>query len=279
MQPAVGPGGGRVAAGHDGEKGRRAAQSGGHEETAERPGIAPQRLIRHAQQHAGVGSDEKGHDGPDDVKEAGAGAGRSGRHRPRLRQSAQERHKRKEPVDEQRPAADGHRAPIVEDQAAATRRRRGQHVPETQRRPEVDRQQNRAEDQNREGPEKGGARREFVLRPAPEPERRAERVETAAQAGEEKVSENIPRPLRRMGEMLGHHPFPLAAPPLRPRPSSVMRRSRKATTAATAPTSAVASMPRYPPRLFRRGSTAFCWLGSPYVSGLSIRRKNALSPP
>ena len=110
---------------------------------------------------------------------------------------------------------------------------------------------------------KGG----FIL-PADQAEKGRQHVGAAGQAGEEEVEQDVPGPLRSAHEVLRrgekHHGAPLRL---------------KATMPATTPSTAVTSAPRYPPRSLRLGRPALAASGSPYFSGLSMRRKKAFRPP
>jgi hypothetical protein len=55
---------------HEAERGRGHAQARRQEQGAERPGVAPDRLVAHAQQDAGIARQEESEDGADDHEHA-----------------------------------------------------------------------------------------------------------------------------------------------------------------------------------------------------------------
>src|SRR5207245_1549171 len=146
----------------------RSAQTRSEEQAAEHPRIAPDRLVADAQQDTGIGRDEQGEDGADNVEGLA--------HSPAKRLGA---------------------SPPIEH-----KRLQGRH------------------------------------------------------RGEEADDQERPREV--------HHDVP---------------RRLKATIPAITPSAAVTSAARYPPTSLRDGSPALAAFGRPYVSGLSISRKKAFSPP
>src|ERR1700674_451522 len=62
-EPRVGP-----KANQQGDQRRRTAETGREEQAAQRPCVAPHRLVAHAEQDAGVGGDEQANDGAGDVE-------------------------------------------------------------------------------------------------------------------------------------------------------------------------------------------------------------------
>src|SRR5579859_120409 len=271
VQSQKGVGRVRPVAGHPGDQRGRAAEAGGEEQAAKRPGVTPHRLVAHAQEHSGVGREEQRQHGPDDVeKQSQRAAERPGVGATAVQQKGLERRDRGEQAeDEEGPRADRHRRPVLEAQALVAGRDVDQHVPEAHPPgPEVDGQQHRADEDGDEADVEADAGGGLVSRVTGQAQESRDRVRATAQAGEEEVAEDEPRPLGSADEMLGrgqqHQPVTLL---------------RKATRPATSPATAVTTAMAYPPRSLRLGRWALAAFGSPYVSGLSISRKKALSPP
>src|SRR5437762_1847166 len=65
-KPRQGDGGFRAIADEERDQRRRAAQAGGEEQTAQRPGVTPDRLVADAEEHACVGRDEEPEQRADD---------------------------------------------------------------------------------------------------------------------------------------------------------------------------------------------------------------------
>src|SRR5712691_8522214 len=253
----------------------RAAQTGGQEQAAQHPRVAPDRLVADAEQNACVGGDEQSEDAADDVE----GAAEDAADRPAgiagnaavaaVEHKGLERGHRREGAEyQQSPDPHGHRRPVLEVEALVAGRDVDEHVPEL--RPassQVDGQKQWTEKQRDEARVEAGARCGLIARIAHQTQKRRQRIAAPGEAGEEEVAEDVPGPLRRSYEMFSgevDHEVP---------------RRLKATMPAITPRTPVTRAARYPPMLLRVGSLALSAFGSPYVSGLSMSRKKAFSPP
>src|SRR4029077_7886123 len=170
--------------------------------------------------------------------------------------------------DQERPHANRHRGPVLEVEARVSRRDVDEHVPELPpARAKIGGEEHRADQQRHEARVEADTCGRLITRVADQPQKRGHRVAAAGQAREEEVAEDVPGPLRRSHEMLRGE-IDHGAP-----------RRLNATIAANTPATAVTSAPTYPPMSFRVGSFALSAFGSPYVSGLSMRREKASRAP
>src|SRR6266852_3068403 len=231
--------------------------------------------ISAAEQHARVGGDEQREHATDnvdgqaqDAAKRPAGITNCSAVPPVEHERLERGNRREEAEDQERPDANRHRGPVLEVEPRVSRRDVDEHVPELPpARAKVAGQEHRADQQRHEARVEADARGGLITRVADQPQKRRDRVAAAREAGEEEVPKDVPRPLRRSNEVLCgeiDHDVP---------------RRLKATTPAITPSTAVTIAPTYPPRSLRVGSFALSAFGSPYVSGLSMRRKKALSPP
>src|SRR5262245_36404927 len=108
---------------------------------------------------------------------------------------AQEREKREKTEDQQRPRAHRHRRPGLEHDPISIRLK--QHVPKAQRSPEIEDEQDRADDDARQRDVISQARQAAVFGAAKQIDQDADKIASTRQATEEKVPHDIPSPLRR----------------------------------------------------------------------------------
>src|SRR5437867_1725932 len=228
------------------EQGCRAGEGRRQEHSSESQSrVAPDRLIRNGEKHAGVRTDEEAKHRADRAPyEARAAAQRAGdrtrRAEPsRLPDRAEERYEREESEDEECPRAEAHRGVGLEGETPATRVH--EHVPEPDRLSEVERQEDRARDQCDEACDERDPRRAFVAPIAGEAQQRPEGVAPSRESSKEEVRDDPPLPLWRGREVLGgrHQCGGVAllfgTPFIRP--------LRKASRPAMSPTTAVATPP------------------------------------
>src|SRR5439155_15282587 len=124
-----------------------------------------------------------------------------------------------------------------------------EHVPEAQGRPEVEREQDGADQQQREADDEREPRGRLVRRTAPQPQHGTDYKGAAGDAREEEVQKDVPLPVWRDDEMLvGHYPLPDpppegegddADPPVEDADGAVSPRRRKAISPARAANTAV----------------------------------------
>src|SRR5205809_2676470 len=133
----------------------RTAQARRQEEAAQRPGVAPDRLVGDAEQHAGVRGEEQARQGADDVeRDAERTEQRRSFPAAPVGEPGPERGEGCEDAEhQQQPHAYGHRRPVLEVQARIARGHVHEHVPELPPAgPQVRReQQGTQRDQNERG--------------------------------------------------------------------------------------------------------------------------------
>ena len=215
----MGGAGAAPVARQDGQHGSRRGQTGRQEQATECPGVAPDRLVGHREQHTGVAGDEEPEDAAEDVDDPAQPAveqrdGPLGDRQPELvvpDEHLEERDRGEGGEQRQPPHAERHRRPVLEVEAGLVRGESPHHVPEPQGLAEVDDEQRRAAQQDDERDVVAEAGDRLVRPVTAQPEQRGDEVGPAGDSGEEEVEEDEPRPVRVSGEVVdgrshGHLP-------------------------------------------------------------------------
>src|SRR5919109_571318 len=203
VQPAQAEAGGRMAADQQRDEGGPATEPRSKEEAAERPCVAPHRLVADAQQDARVGRDEETEQRADDGDDKADDPRKEETSPCPAEPRVERRYEREGAEQQQGPCAGRHGRPVVEDRARLARRDVDQHVPEPgPARGQVGGQKDRTDDQQGQGDQVADPRRGLVAHVGRQPEERRDHVRAARQAREEEVEEDVPGPVGSPDEVL-----------------------------------------------------------------------------